>query len=75
MTNLMALEMDVDSRDAGNTGKSGGLFRVTDLVKGGILISTNMHHRNKSWCAEKKCSFAWISPAQPHGSQNNPSYY
>lgn len=53
MTNLMALEMDVDSRDAGNTGNTGGLFRVIVLVKGGILISTNIHHRSKSWCAEK----------------------
>lgn len=53
MTNLMTLEMDVDSKDAGNTGNTGGLFRVLVLVKEGILMSTNMHHRNKN-CALKK---------------------
>lgn len=31
MTNLMALEMDVDSRDAGNTGNTGGLQRTSGL--------------------------------------------
>lgn len=36
MTDLMALEMDVDTKDAGNTGNFGGLFRAIVLVKGGI---------------------------------------
>jgi len=36
MTDLTALETDVDSRDAGNTGNLRGLFRATVLAKGGI---------------------------------------
>lgn len=46
MTDLMALEMDVDSRDAGNTENLGGLLRAIVLVKGGIWMSINIQHTN-----------------------------
>lgn len=53
MTDLMALEMDVGGRDAGNTGNTGGLFRVVVLVEEDIGMSTNMQHTNSSQYTKK----------------------
>lgn len=53
MPDLMALEMDVDGRDAGNTGNTEGLFRVIVLVEEDIGMSTNMQHTNSSQYTKK----------------------
>lgn len=68
-TDLMALEMDVDSRDAGNIGNLGGLFREIVLLKRDIWLPI---YNIQIAFSTAKFSLWRLSSAQPTGVRISP---